>query len=228
MKSHLPDAIIRHMQENLQTFSSKVYTCLAGALGLSALVAWITSHTPLLAYALNPVVIGIAVVVEIILVIWLSRASKKLSPASALVGLGVYAALNGFTLAYIFLYYDLSSIATTFVGCAFFFLLLGAVGHTTAIDLSKFSSIFFIGLAVSLIVGIVNIFLGSPTLDLIIDVFGVLVFMGLTLYDQQKIKQISDTGIDCERLVVPMALEVYLDFVNLFLRLLQIFGRRRD
>ncbi len=217
------------MQENFQTFSSKVYTCLAGALGLSAFAAWITSHTSLLVLSLSPAAMIIVFIIEIGLVIWLSRASQKLSPTSALVGLGVYSLLNGFTLAYLFLYYDLGSLVITFVSCAFFFILLGTIGRTHLIDLNKFSTIFFIGLIASVIVSVVNIFLGSHTLDMLVNVFGIIIFMGLTLYDHQKIRQISETaGDDCDRLVVPMALQVYLDFVNLFLRLLQFFGRRRD
>ena len=149
------------MQENFQTFSSKVYTCLAGALGLSAFAAWITSHTSLLVLSLSPAAMIIVFIIEIGLVIWLSRASQKLSPTSALVGLGVYSLLNGFTLAYLFLYYDLGSLVITFVSCAFFFILLGTIGRTHLIDLNKFSTIFFIGLIASVIVSVVNIFLGS-------------------------------------------------------------------
>lgn len=217
------------MQENFQSFASKVYACIGGALLVSALSAWITSCTPLITLATNPIVAIIAVIVELILVFWLSHSWQKIDQTTSLVGLTTYSILNGFLLSYIFLYYELGSIFTCFIASAGFFFLLTLTGRATKMDLSRISTLGLIALIAIMVISVINIFIGSSMLDLILDIAGVIVFAALSIYDHQKIIQLSEShSQDLDKLVVPMALNVYLDFVNIFLRLLSLFGRKKD
>lgn len=146
----------------------------------------------------------------------------------------VYAAVNGFTLSLIFLVYELGTISTAFFSTAAAFGAMTVLGYTTQLDLSKYRSYFIMGLVGLIAAMLVNIFLRSSTFDLIISIFGVFLFLALTAYDTQKIKQLAadpeltSNGEMMMKVSILGALTLYLDFINLFLFLLRLFGRGRD
>ena len=167
-------------------------------------------------------------IVEIGLVIYLSARINKMSPTTAAALFFVYAALNGVVLSPIFLIYTGASIAKTFFITAGVFGVMSVYGWVTKKDLSKMGSILMMCLLGLIVVSVVNIFLHSTQLDWIISFAGVAIFIGLTAWDTQAIKQMAaQTDYSNVSKVATMgALELYLDFINLFLYLLRIFGSR--
>ena len=142
----------------------------------------------------------------------------------------LYSTLTGISLSTIFAIYSTSSISTTFFISALTFGVMALTGYTTKTDLTKIGSLLIMGLVGILIASIVNMFIGSSLMDYIISIIGVLVFTGLTAYDVQKIKNIGnqiDQGSEtAQKMMVLGALTLYLDFINLFLMLLRLFGNR--
>ena len=142
----------------------------------------------------------------------------------------LYSILTGISLSTIFAIYSISSIATTFFISALTFGIMALTGYTTKTDLTKMGSLLMMGVVGIVVASIVNMFIGSPLMDYIISIIGVLVFTGLTAYDVQKIKKIGiqiDQGSEtAQKMMVLGALTLYLDFINLFLMLLRLFGNR--
>ena len=143
----------------------------------------------------------------------------------------LFSMLMGASLSFIFLMYELGSIAKTFVITAGMFGTMAVVGYTTKTDLTKFGSLMFMGLIGIVIASVVNMFMQSSTMDYIISFIGVLVFTGLTAYDVQKLKrigsQIVENNESVRKITIMGALTLYLDFINLFLFLLRFFGNRK-
>jgi uncharacterized protein len=168
---------------------------------------------------------------ELGLVIFLTAAIKKLTPAVASLSFIVYAALNGITLSLIFMIYTSSSIFEAFLICACMFGIMSLFGYTTQRDLTAIGTLGFMGLIGFLLASVLNIFLKSPAIYWITTYLGVAIFVGLIAYDTQKLKNMSiavsaDGEIEAKASILG-ALALYLDFINLFLLLLRIFGRRR-
>lgn len=211
---------------------TSVYGWMAGALAISGLTAWYVSQDAMLLYNMfNSGAIWILFIAELGLVLGLSAAINKISAMTATIMFILYALLNGATLASIFVVYELSSIASTFFITAGTFGALALYGTTTKTDLTKIGNICFMGLIGIIIAGVVNIFIGNDMLGLVTNVLGVIIFVGLTAYDSQKIKaMVADAPADKEvvgKLAVLGALTLYLDFVNLFLKLLALFGKKK-
>ena len=212
----------------IATLLTSVYYWMTFALGISALCAWAVGTTPALTKLIfqNPILTGVLIFAELGLVIAVSWGINKMSAATATALFAFYAALNGITLGTIFLIYSLPAITAAFATTAGTFAVMAVYGSVTKRDLSKFGSILFMGLLGLIIASIVNIFLR------IITYAGVLIFVGLTAYDAQKIKHLYIAmGGDVEtnkKIAVLGALTLYLDFVNLFLYLLRIFGGKRN
>ena len=165
------------------------------------------------------------------LVMVMSFGINRLSPATALALFFVYAGLLGLSLSTIFLVYTGASITRVFFISAATFGAMSLYGYTTQRDLTGFGSFLFMGLIGIIIASLVNIFLHSSGLDWVISVLGVLIFTGLTAYDTQNIKEMyspMDDGTVAGRKAVMGALRLYLDFINLFLMLLRLFGDRRE
>ncbi len=164
-------------------------------------------------------------------VLLMSFGYQKLSSSAMVILFVIYSILMGMSLSFIFLVYELGSIALTFVITAGMFGTMAILGYTTKTDLTKFGSIMLMGLIGIIIASVVNMFIGSSTMDYIISFLGVLIFTGLTAYDVQKLKRIgssvegaSEAG---RKLTIMGALTLYLDFINLFLFLLRFLGNRR-
>lgn len=159
---------------------------------------------------------------------------SRMSGATATGLFILYSALNGVTLSFIFLAYAKASIVSTFFICALTFLACSIYGWTTKKDLTSVGSFMFMGLIGIIIASVVNIFLRNPAIYYMIGYIGVIIFVGLTAYDTQKIKNMAHTqpaGLDGDVVrkgAIIGALALYLDFINLFLMLLRIFGGGRD
>ncbi|MBQ6438483.1 Bax inhibitor-1/YccA family protein [bacterium] len=211
-------------------FVTKVYATVGGALILSALTAFFASTSPaILAWLANSATMIAIAVIDLILVAVLTFAWRKLSPTTATLCLALYALLDGLLLSSIFLIYDFGSVISIFFACAGLFILLALFSRSPFIDTSHWGSILTIGLLCIIVMGIVNVFLGSSLLHQLLSGAGLAIFVGITIYDQQKINELADAHHRYhDQLVVPMALSLYLDFINIFLRLLELFGKRDD
>ena len=164
-------------------------------------------------------------------VLFLSFRIERMSFATAQTVFWVYAGLMGLSLAGILLVYTGTSVARVFFISAGTFAAMSLYGYSTGRDLSRFGSFLFMGLVGIILASVVNIFVASSMLHFVISVIGVLVFTGLTAYDTQRIKEIyfTDRGsIDLAKLGLSGALTLYLDFINLFVMLLQLTGERRE
>ncbi len=211
-----------------------VYMWMTLGLVISGVVAVAVSSTPSLANMLySPGVMFGAIIGEFVLVMALGLALRRLSPTVAAVMFIAYALLNGLTLSIIFLIYPLGTISLAFFSAAGTFAAMTVLGYTTELDLSQYRTYFMMALIGLVIAMVVNIFLKSSGLDLIISMAGVLIFTVLTAYDTQKIKRwaadptFNEDGSLLMKISIMGALTLYLDFVNLFLFLLRLFGRRR-
>lgn len=210
----------------------KVYTWMALALVITGVTAYGVAISPNLInliFGSKMVFFGL-IIAELAMVMILTARLNKLSLASATMMFIGYSVLNGVTLASIFLVYTMSSIASTFFICAATFGVMSAYGAMTKTDLSSMGKLLFMALIGLIIATLVNVFVGNSMLDLIISYVGVLVFVGLTAWDTQKIKMmLADADYmdeSTQKLALIGALSLYLDFVNLFLYLLRIFGKR--
>lgn len=215
------------------TFIRRVYGWMAAGLALTALTALLTiSSEPLLRLVFgNRLVFYALVIGELGLVVALSAAINRLSAATATLLFLLYSALSGVTFSAIFLAYTQSSIATTFLVTAGTFGAMSAYGALTRRDLTSWGSFLFMGLIGIILASLVNLFFKSPMVYWVATYCGIIVFVGLTAYDTQKLKAMARYGFadgDAERKgAIVGALQLYLDFVNLFLMLLRLFGRRR-
>ena len=167
--------------------------------------------------------------VEIAVVLIFSLLFKKLSPTAVTILFFTYAFINGFTLSVIFVAYEMTSIVYALAGTAVLFGLLSLIGYKTDKDISNWGTILTVALLVGIILTIVNIFVGSSMLNIALDWAILFIFFGLTIYDMNKIKLMQQAGFcEDEKLYVYGAMELYLDFINIFLRILSLFGKRRN
>lgn len=210
-----------------------VYMQMAAALSITGLVAYFLSQSVAFWQFLaeNFSILWVILFAQIGLVIWLSARLTKMSMTSATLLFIVYSILMGVTMSSIFMIYTMGSIASVFFITAGMFFAMSLIGYFTRLDLTRLGSILFMALIGVIIASVVNIFLGSETLYWIISYVAVVVFVGLTAYDTQKIKdmlaeygQVDEMG---QKLALYGAMSLYLDFINLFLYLLRIFGDRK-
>lgn len=167
-------------------------------------------------------------IAELIMVFAFSFISKKCSPTVAGIMFFAYAILNGITFSVIFAVFELTSITILFFAAAGIFGIMALYGYRTDKDLTKIAPLLFTTLFVGIIASLINLFVGNSLLDIAISWVMLLVFSGITAYDIQKIKLMSaNSSLDQSKIHIYGALELYLDFINIFLRLLSIFGRRR-
>ena len=212
----------------------KVYLWMTFALAASGLAAYYVATSPKLLYAIygNSWVMWVLIIAELALVIGLTAAIRKLSFPVAALMFAVYSLVNGVVLSSIFLAYTMTSIATTFFVTAGTFGVMAVIGSVTKKDLTRIGSFALMGLIGIIIASIINIFVGNGIADIVISIIGIIIFIGLTAYDAQKIKQmmlaVDDVNDETQKLAVIGALSLYLDFINLFLYLLRFFGRGRN
>ena len=216
----------------LSVLMRKVYTWMALALVITGITAYGVATTPSLieAIIMNRILFWGLVIAEFALVFGVSAAINRLSLTTATLMFILYSVINGALLSYIFLAYTASSVATVFFITAGTFGAMALIGYTTKADLSSMGKILFMALIGMIIATIVNIFVKSDGLTTILSYVGVLIFVGLTAYDTQKIKQMlmqaPDASESAQKMALLGALTLYLDFINLFIYLLRIFGKR--
>jgi FtsH-binding integral membrane protein len=221
------------MSQAFPALMRKVYVWMTLALIITGVTAYGVANSPGVINAIysNSAVMWGLIIAELALVIGISAAINRLSLATATLLFVLYSAINGVVLSSIFLVYTTSSIASVFFITAGTFAVMAFVGYTTKADLTSLGKILLMALIGLIIASLVNVFfLKSTGFDLIISYVGVLIFVGLTAYDSQKIKQMlmmaPDAGESSQKLALLGALSLYLDFINLFIYLLRILGKR--
>lgn len=168
------------------------------------------------------------ILVEFALVIILSARAHKMNYLTSIVLFIIYSFVTGLTFSSIFIVYQMSSIISLFLVSAVIFGLFSLLGYKTKINLSKFSTILYMVLFGGIIVTIINLFLNNTMIDIIVSWVILIVFFGITAYDIQKIKRLSYEIDDPNKIAIIGALELYLDFINIFLRILNLFGKSND
>lgn len=223
----------RYGNQVMPALMRKVYTWMALALAITGVVSFGVASSPTLVASIfsSSSSLIILLIAELALVWWMSARIDKLTLSTATVLFIVYSVLNGVTLSCIFLVYTMSSIATVFFITAATFGAMALYGYTTKTDLSSMGKILFMGLIGIIIATVVNLFLKNSMLDMIISYVGVLIFVGLTAWDTQKIKRMltdyaGDMSENSQKIALMGALTLYLDFINLFIYLLRIFGKK--
>ncbi|MFP4347733.1 MAG: Bax inhibitor-1/YccA family protein [Desulfococcaceae bacterium] len=223
-------------QTRVNSFIQSVYNWMGIGLALTGVIAFFVANNPTLLRLIagNPILFFGLIIGELVLVFSLSARVHKMEASTATAMFIVYSILNGLTLSVIFVAYTAASIASTFFICAGTFVACSVYGMTTKRDLTSWGGFLMMGLIGIIIASVVNIFIRSSAMTMIVSYIGVLVFVGLTAYDTQKLKHMALTQPeDVEAGVVRKgaimgALSLYLDFINLFLMLLRIFGGGRD
>ena len=202
------------------------------ALAITGFTAYGVATSPGILQAIytNQILFWGLIIAEFALVIGVTAAINRLSLTTATLMFILYSVINGALLSYIFLAYTASSVATVFFITAGTFGAMALIGYTTKADLSSMGKILFMALIGMIIATVVNLFIKSDGLTMILSYVGVLIFVGLTAYDTQKIKQMlmqaPDASESAQKMALLGALTLYLDFINLFIYLLRIFGRR--
>jgi len=223
-------------QVQVNTFIQSVYNWMAIGLALTGGVAFYVSQSPSLMQMIfgNQLLFFGLIIGELGLVFYLSARVQKIQASTATALFVLYAALNGVTMSIIFLAYTGSSIASTFFVCAGTFVACSIYGMVTKRDLTSMGGFMRMGLIGIIIASVINMFIQSSSMQMIISYIGVLVFVGLTAYDTQKLKHMALTqpaGLDAgvvRKGAIIGALTLYLDFINLFLMMLHIMGGSRD
>lgn len=219
--------------ENFNQFVSKVFGWMFVGLLLTAITSFfvISNETLSIIILSNNFIFYGIFIAEFIIVVYFSARILKMTSFQAGLTFTIYSILNGITLSVIFYLYTYSSIVQTFVVTCLTFGIMAMYGYFTKTNLNSIGSILFIGLIGVMVLSIVNIFLGSSTIEWIISIVGLLVFWGLTAYDMQKLKSYFVHGQQNlsikNNLALMGALQLYLDFINIFIFLLRFFGRRR-
>ncbi len=221
-------------QVTVNSFIQSVYNWMAVGLGLTGIVAFFTAHSePMMRFIFgNQLVFFGLIIAELALVFSISARVHKMEASTATALFVIYAALNGLTISAIFLVYTMSSIASVFFICAATFLACSIYGYVTKRDLTSLGGFMFMGLIGIIIATVVNIFIQSQAIMTIVSYLGVFIFIGLTAYDTQKLKHMAQTqpeGLEAgvvRKGAILGALSLYLDFINMFLFMLHIFGGR--
>jgi uncharacterized protein len=231
------DTVVKTRAEVLiSDYVRSVYNWMGIGLAVTGFAAYYVSHSESLLRLVfgNPLLLMVLIVAELGLVFAIAGMVNRMSAGTATALFVIYSGLNGVTLSSIFLVYAQTSIVSTFFICAATFIACSIYGWTTNRDLTSLGGFMMMGLIGIVIASLVNLFIQSGSMSMIISYIGVFVFLGLTAYDTQKIKNMAMTqpanldGAVVRKGAIVGALSLYLDFINLFLMLLSIFGQRRD
>lgn len=223
------------LERSVSTVLKNVYMWMAAGLAITAILAWFTASTPYYwsLVANNQLWLWGPLVAELGIVIYASARLESMSFTTMMWLMILYAAINGVTMSVILLAYTEESVVTTFATCSATFAAMAFIGHTTNTDMTSWGKYFMMALIGIIIASIANWFMGSSTLASAINYLGVFLFVGLTAYDAQKIKNMVEYNyqsgaIDMRKLALWGSLSLYLDFINMFIYLLRIMGSRRD
>lgn len=222
------DVIIDNETQN-KLFGKTFFWMFLGLLG-TAIVSAYTYYSGL---CFNLIIDGYwsaILILELVVVIVFSLLFRKLSPTVVGILYFVYSMINGVTLSTIFVLFELNSIIYLFIVSSLIFAVLGFIGYKTNKDLTSWGTYLMVFLIAGLVLSLINLFfIKSSGMDLLLDWVILIVFFGVTIYDINKIKLLqSDSSLDNEKIHIYCAMQLYLDFINIFIRILSIFGKRRD
>lgn len=208
----------------------KVFSWMFIGLIVTFLTGYVVSLNPnMLINVLGGSGLWIILIAELVLVLFLSARIHKMSPTTAKISFILYAFVSGLTFSSIFVVYELGSIMYVFLITAAIFGIFAFLGAKTNMDLTKFGTYLMMALIAIIICFIINMFTASTTFDLVLSIITILVFIGFTAYDVQNVMRLSeDSSINEENLAIYGALELYLDFINIFLELLKFLGKNND
>ncbi|MBK9076951.1 MAG: Bax inhibitor-1/YccA family protein [Flavobacteriales bacterium] len=224
---------------SVRAFMSNVFSYMALALVISGVMAWwFGTDQSMMQYLRNPAtgsntVLGwVVMFAPLVLVFAMGGLVNRMSGMALMLMFIAFATIMGISLSYIFIIYSIGAIAKVFFLSSAVFGVMAIAGYTTKTDLTKMGNILMIGLIGIVIASLVNMFLRSSTMDYVVSIIGVGIFTGLTAYDTQKLKrmgeQVAAGSETAQKMALMGALSLYLDFINLFLMLLRLFGGRRD
>ena len=168
------------------------------------------------------------IILEFALVIFFSARVHKMKPITAKICFLLYSFVSGLTFSSVFVGFEISSVMYVFLIAAVVFAIFGAIGYFVNVDLNRISTFLIMGLLAIIICSFVNLFLANTTFDLIVSIIALIIFFGFTAYDIQKVKILSNAGMNDDVVAINGAFELYLDFINIFLHLLSIIGNSRD
>jgi FtsH-binding integral membrane protein len=221
-------AQIYRSAEQINSAMARVYAHMAMAVITSMVVSFLVSTSPaLMAFLFTGVMKWIVIFAPLVAILAVSLAFDRFSKSALQLFLHGFAALMGLSFATIFVVYNMGSIVSAFMGAAILFAVMSGWGYFTKRDLSGLGSLMFVGLIAIIIASVVNIFIGSTVFQMVISAMAIIIFLGLTAYDTQRIREVVSVGDDTGKEEVMGALTLYLDFINLFLSLLQLFGERK-
>lgn len=213
------------MQNKLFT---KIYIWMFIGLLISFITGYyVSTNTNMLYNIFSTNMYWILPIIEIVVVIWLSAGIRKMNVITARTLYILYSILTGLTLSIIFVVFRMDSIIYVFGITSLMFIIMAIFGTVTKIDLTKIGTILVAGLIGIIIATLINLFIGSQTFDLLICIIGIIIFTIYIAYDVQKIKYIAET-LEEDKASIICAFELYLDFINLFIKLMRIFGKNRD
>jgi uncharacterized protein len=222
-------ASVYRSAEQINSAMSRVYGHMALAVMTSMIVSFLVGNSAaLMAFFFTGAVKWLVIFAPLAAILAVSFAGENLSKQGLQLFLHGFAALMGLSFATIFVVYNMGSIVSAFMAAAVLFIVMSGYGYFTKKNLDSLGQYLFVGLIAVVIASIINIFIGSTVFQMVISAIAVIVFLGLTAYDTQKIREIVTVGSDTGREEVWGALTLYLDFINLFLSLLQLFGSRKD
>ena len=207
---------------------ARVYGHMGLAVLVSMVVSFLVGNSPeLMAVLFGTGLKWVVIFAPLVAILAVTFAVERFSKGALVAFLHGFAALMGLSFSTIFVVYNLGSIVSAFMGAAVLFAVMSGYGYFTKRNLDSFGQYLFVGLIAIIIASIINIFIGSSVFAMVISAIGILVFLGLTAYDTQKIREMVTVDNDGKAEVLG-ALSLYLDFINLFLMLLQLFGGRKD
>ena len=206
----------------------RVYSHMGVAVFISMLVSYFVGTTPeLLQFFFTGMLKWVVIFAPLAAILVMSFAGANFSKSGLQLFLYGFSALMGLSFATIFAVYTMGSIFTAFMGAGVLFGTMSIYGYFTKKDLSSMGQMMFVGLIAIVIASIINIFIGSTVIQMVISAIAIIVFLGLTAYDTQRIREMVSVGGDTGKQEVMGALTLYLDFINLFIHLLQLFGNRK-
>ena len=207
----------------------RVYNHMALAIATSGIVSLLVSSSPaLMQFLFTGVMQWIVIFAPLAFVLFLGFKIRDMSVGTARLMLYLFAAVMGLSFSTIFVVYNLGSIVSAFMGAAILFVTMSGYGYFTRRSLESVGQFMFIGLIAIVIASVVNIFIGSSVATMVISALAVIIFLGLTAYDTQQIRQMVSVVEPDSNAEIVGALTLYMDFINLFLNLLQLFGGRKD
>lgn len=233
MDNYVKDISVKSEKSIVNSVMKNIFALMTLALAATGAISYIVSNNIQIIKTIienQPLFWGL-IIGELVLVIVLSAMINKISFTTALILFALYSVINGVTLAPLFIVFTAESIASAFFVTAGTFGAMAIFGYITKFDLSGIGKILIMALFGLIIASIVNIFLASSQMEMIINYAGVLIFTGLTAYDTQKIKNLVQDNINNENIIPKLSvigsLTLYLDFINLFIKLLQLMGKRK-